>query len=227
MDHERSALAHLLWIAGGAALAFLSAYVFADLLALPRGWFLVPHVAFAGAFLAAYVRWSGTQLGALWRKHVALGVLGAVLIGSLLVFNVLSQPASPRVHGASLVADLLWLGLVYGAVDGLLLSVFPVIASWRASARLAWTRHGAGRLSAAALAIAASALMTTCYHAGYAEFRGPALGQAVLGNTIMTVGQLVTASPVAATGSHIAMHVAAVLHGPASTVQLPPHERPR
>jgi hypothetical protein len=45
----------------------------------------------------------------------------------------------------------------------------------------------------------------------------------VIGNTAMTLGFLITNNPLAAVFSHIAMHIAAVLHGSASVIQLPPH----
>ena len=39
----------------------------------------------------------------------------------------------------------------------------------------------------------------------------------------MTLGYLLTNNPLTAILSHIAMHIAGVLHGPASVMQLPPH----
>jgi hypothetical protein len=45
----------------------------------------------------------------------------------------------------------------------------------------------------------------------------------VIGNTATTLGYLLTNNPLAAIFSHIAMHIAGVLHGPASVIQLPPH----
>ena len=40
---------------------------------------------------------------------------------------------------------------------------------------------------------------------------------------LMSLGYLLTNNPATALFSHIAMHIAGVLHGPASVVQLPPH----
>jgi hypothetical protein len=65
--------------------------------------------------------------------------------------------------------------------------------------------------------------VTAAYHLGYAEFQGPALIQPLIGNTIMTMAYLLTASPVAALVAHIIMHTAAVIHGAETTFQLPPH----
>jgi hypothetical protein len=66
-------------------------------------------------------------------------------------------------------------------------------------------------------------LVTAAYHFGFPEYRGGGMVGPVIGNTTMTLGYLLTNNPLAAIFSHIAMHVAAVLHGPASVIQLPPH----
>ncbi len=219
----RTARSHFLWILGASGFGFTSAFVFGDLLAMPRGWFLVPHVALTTAFLAAYARWSGTDMRRLWTRRWVGGALVAALVGAFLVFTVLHQPASTRPQALGLWGDILWLGVVYGAADGLLLSVLPVIAAWRACKELGWTTGLVGRIGAALLGIAASAFVSGAYHLGYAEFRGPALSKAILGNSIMSTGQVVAFSPIAAVGSHVVMHVAAVLHGAETTVQLPPH----
>jgi hypothetical protein len=42
----------------------------------------------------------------------------------------------------------------------------------------------------------------------------------------MSLGYLLTNNPITAVFSHIAMHVAGVLHGPATVAQLPPHYLP-
>lgn len=220
---KRTASAHLAWIAAAAALGFGSALVFSEVLALPRGAFLVPHVALTAAFLAAYARWSGTDLRALWTRRLAAGAAATVVVGAFLAWNVLGQPASPRAHGLALWGQLAWLGLVYGLTDALLLSVMPVVAALRAGELLGWTARWPGRIASAALALAASVLVTATYHLGFAECRGAALRKPLVGNSVMTIAQLATASPVAAAGSHVVMHVAAVLHGPDTTVQLPPH----
>jgi hypothetical protein len=220
---DRNALSHLLWILAAGLLGFASAFLLGDQLALPRAWFLLPHVLLVTLFLIAYGRWSGTDLRRLWTRRLVWGVLAAVAVGAFLVLNVVGQPAGARPRGLALVADLVWLGLVYGAVDALLLSVMPVIATWRACKRLGWTTGWTGRLGTAVLALLATAFVTASYHAGYAEFRGPAVGKALIGNVVISASQLVSASPVAAVGSHVAMHMAAVFHGADTTIQLPPH----
>jgi hypothetical protein len=45
----------------------------------------------------------------------------------------------------------------------------------------------------------------------------------LLGNTIITLTFIISGNPIAAVISHTAMHIAAVIRGPETTLQLPPH----
>jgi hypothetical protein len=217
---------YLGWIVAAALLGFLLSAVFAGGLRLPRRIYLIPYVLFTSLFLYAYVRWSGLAVGELIRRNWVWGLVGAVLLTAFTVRNILSQPASPRAEGFSLGLDLLWSGVVYGLADALLLSVLPVLATWQAFSLLNWTASLPGKILVGAIAILASLLVTVSYHLGYPEYRGGGMLGPAIGNTAMTLGYLVTNNPLAAILSHIAMHIAAVLHGPASVVQLPPHYLP-
>jgi hypothetical protein len=110
---------------------------------------------------------------------------------------------------------------VYGVIDALLLSVLPVLAIYGAvgrgssSSTVRW-RFGVG-------ALLASLGITAAYHLGFDEFRGAAIVAPLIGNGIVTLSYLATGSPIAAMLSHVMMHGAAVLHGMATTAQLPPH----
>jgi hypothetical protein len=75
-----------------------------------------------------------------------------------------------------------------------------------------------------AIALVASLLVTAAYHLGYPEYRaqGAVMGPSI-GNGVMSIGYILTNNPIAAVFSHIAMHIAGVLQGPASVIQLPPH----
>jgi hypothetical protein len=218
--------AYLAWIAAAALLGFTMSAVFAGILRLPRSLYLIPYVVFTCAFLYAYVRWSGLAIGDLFRHHWIWGLVGAVLLTMFTVNNILSQPASPRSEGITLAFDILWSGVVYGLVDALLLSVLPVLAVWQAFTLLNWTASWQGKILVGVIAVFASLFVTVSYHLGYPEYRGGGLFGPAIGNTAMTLGYLVTNNPLAAVISHIAMHIAGVLHGPASVVQLPPHYLP-
>jgi hypothetical protein len=192
------------------------------MLAWSRRLFLVPYVATVCAIFAAYVISAGVDVRALVTRNLAWGLLAMLAVSVILVRNVLSQPATPRSEGGRLVFELGWYGIVYGAIDGLFLSVFPVVLVAKSFPTLASTP--VGMVAAGALALVASAAITSSYHFGYVEFRSLRMIRlAVFGNSVMTMGYLLSLNPLAAVGSHAIMHVAAVWHGSEGTAQLPPH----
>ncbi len=215
---------YLLWVGAAAVLGFAIAEIFAGLLHLPRSIYLIPYVGLVALFTYAFVRWSHISVLEVVRHNWIWGLLGAVLLGAFTVYNILSQPASARSEGLTLALELLWVGVVYGLVDALLLSVLPVLASWQAFSGLGWTSHWWGRIAASLVAIILSLVVTEAYHLGYPECRvaGGLVGPTI-GNAAMTIGYVLSGNPVAAMFSHIAMHIAGVLQGPASVLQLPPH----
>jgi hypothetical protein len=214
---------HLLWVVGAAVFGWAEAALFAGVLQLPRPLYLVPYVMLTSAFLVGYARWSGFD----WRKHLlhnwGWGLVGAAVVGWYVVQTILWQPRSPTPQGLDLVFNLLWLGFVYGAVDSLLLSVLPVAATWQACSLLGWSEHWPGRIVASLLALIASLGVIAAYHLGYPEFQGLAVLGPVFGVGIMSLAYILSRSPLAPVLSHIAMHLAAVLVGLQSAMQLPPH----
>jgi hypothetical protein len=213
----------LLWVLAAGMLGFVIAAVFAGQLHLARSLYLVVYVVFVSAFLYSYIRWSGINVAGWFRHHWLWGVIAAILAGAFVVVNVWSQPASPSPQGWELVFDLLWLGVVYGTADALLLSVLPVLATWQALSMLGWTKQWYGKVLVGIVAEAASMLVTALYHLGYPEFQGPQVVFPLIGNSVMSLAYLLTMNPLGAILSHIAMHIAAVLHGINTTFQLPPH----
>ena len=129
---EKGFAPNLGWALAAAVLGFAIAAIFAGLLRLPRNIFLVAYLVFAAPFLYSFVRWSNLDVRELLRHNWIWGLVAAVVVGAFVVRNVLSQPASPRSEGVSLVFEILWLGVVYGTLDALLLSVLPVLATWQA-----------------------------------------------------------------------------------------------
>jgi hypothetical protein len=189
-----------------------------------RPLFLIPYVGFVGAFLAVYF----------WRQPVSFkdfvghwpsALIGVAVAVFLLLRNIQGQPTSAVPEGAQLVVALLWIGLTYGVIDGMLLNVMPVLAVQRIwFAEMNPSRRE--RLTRGLLALAASILVTVAYHAGYREFHGPAMLSVIIGNAIITSAYLLTGSPLAAVATHVIMHTAALLHGMETTLQLPPHYGP-
>ena len=216
---------HSLWIAAAGLLGMIVAAVFAGALQLPRNVYLVFYFAIMGAFLYAYAHWSGADLKQEFARFWVWGVVGGAIAGYLVVQTMLWQPAprSPTPQGLTLVFDLLWLGLAYGAIDALLLSVLPIYATWRALALLGWTARWPGRIAAGALAVLASMLVIGLYHLGYPEFRSAYVLTIMVGVGIQSLFYLLTRSALAPLISHVAMHITAVLVGLQTFSQLPPH----
>jgi hypothetical protein len=215
--------AHVLWVLAGGALGLGVAAIFAGALHLPRALFVVPYAGLSVPFLYLYVRWSGVDVARGVRQHWGWGLVGAALAGAFVVKNVLGQPASAAPSGPALLGAILWLGLVYGTIDALLLSVLPLLGAWQTLSTVGWTHEWRGRAVSGLLAVLASLAVATVYHLGYPEFRSPGVVAPVIGNGVLSLASLLTMSPIAAVGGHIAMHIAAVLHGIDTTVQLPPH----
>lgn len=207
-------------MAAGVGLA--SSLIFSSVLRLPRGGFVACWTLAASAFLVWYVAAQRIDVRVQLQRRWLPGLVGGVLLGVLLSAQVFAQPASVRANGMTLVGELLGFGLVYGVVDAMMLTVVPVLSLY--GMRQASELQAAGaRYRWAVVALLGSALVAAAYHAGFAEFRGPQLRQPIIGNVLITLSYLLTGSPVAPIVSHVLMHVAAVLHGAATTSQLPPH----
>jgi len=205
----------VLWPLAAAGLAGAVSFVATDLMALSREMFLVPHVLVATALSAAFVHHEGIDVADALRRSPGRTAFVTTVAAVLMVGTVMLQPGASHAHGARLAFELFWDGAVYGLADGLLLTVLPITA-----VRLALP---AGRLGADALGLLASIGVFVVYHLGFAEFRGTAIGAPMVAGVVFGAAYLTSRNPLAPTLAHAAMHVAAVLHGPAGTAQLPPH----
>jgi hypothetical protein len=225
MTDRAFGMRHLLWIPAGAVVSFFAAYIFGDRLTLPVDFYYAIYFACVVGFFAVYAKRTQldlrTWVGRRWGWGIALG-LG---IGTVMAFAVVSRPATEPLTGGLLAWALLWRGVVYGAVDGLLLFAFPWVVVWRAFDAEAgsWRR----KLQAAAAAWVLTLGVTTLYHLGYADFRSRKVVQPNVGSAITAVATLVSANPVASPIAHVMLHVAAVVHSPYTDLFLPPHRENR
>ena len=208
------------WILLLAGSGFAMSFLGAGMARLTRDAMVLAYLVIVGALLLVYVRSTGVPLRETLFRRWRVGLLAGLALGALLTLNVLAQPGSPTPSGLHLVWNLLWLGVLYGIVDALLLNVLP---GWIVGSGPAHEVADRPLLRHASTALGASLLVTAAYHLGYHEFRGPALIQPLIGNALLTLGFLITQSPASAMVGHVIMHAAAVLHGMETTVQLPPH----
>lgn len=214
-------IARLKWLAWGVLVGFAVPYVFGDRMSLPLDLYYLVYFSAAGTFLAVYAKRTKLDLKAWFSRGLGWGVALGALFGAVMVRFVLTNPATETLGGAALAWAIFWRGLVYGAVDGLLLSVFPWVVTWRAFR--AEERPWGGKVACGLLAWAFILVMTAAYHAGYADFRSPKMAKPLVGNTLISIPTLLAGNPVGAPIAHAMMHVAAVVRCPETDVFLPPH----
>ncbi len=211
------------WLLGGLAGGFLVPFVFADQLNLPKDLYYLIYGASVLGFFVAWVRATAQPLMEMVRRHWQLAVLLGLLCGAILAFIVLQQDATTRQAGLALAGAVLWRGLFYGAIDGLFLSSFPILAVFAAfkGSRLAARRRG--KVAIGVLALVTSMLMTATYHLGYSDFRSAKLRSPLAGDVVWSTPTLLTLNPIGAPIAHITLHTTAVLHSYHTDLFLPPH----
>ncbi len=212
------------WIGAGLAIGFLVPFVFADRLSLPRDLYYAVYAVAVVGFLTAWARATDRPLGRMVRRRWRLAVvLGLAFAAVLALVALQAEGAGGRSGGATLLGALLWRGLGYGLVDGLLLSSFPILAVFASFEGTRVRGRRRGTLLVGALALLASLAMTAVYHAGYADFRSGKLKSPLMGDVMWSVPTLVTLNPIGAPIAHAGLHVTAVLHDSDSELFLPPH----
>jgi MFS family permease len=213
----------IIWILIASLLGFTIAAVFAGWLKLKRNVYLLFYIPLVAALLTAFVIANDLNIKEIIQHNWGWGLFGAVIVGALVVKNVLSQPSSERQKGVALLSDILWSGFAYGLIDALLLSVLPILAVKLAITNTTLLDSWSGKILFIVLGLIASFFATTVYHLGYPEFRGKKLIWANIGNGLLSLAYLLTLNPLAAILPHVAMHIVAMMHGPKTTIQVPPH----
>ena len=217
--------AHWAWLAGGYAVAFAVPYLLADVLVVNRDLFYGLYALAVIGLFAAWSRSTGYDLVAAVKRRWILAVaLGLAAAGVLALMVVRTEDATPRPDGAELAGAVLWRGVVYGATDGVLPSVFPILVVFAAFAGGRLDRRIAGKVVIGVVALVASLAMTAVYHAGYSDFRSSKVSKPLTGDVIWSMPTLVTLNPIGAPIAHVGLHTSAVLHSYETDTFLPPHE---
>ena len=215
---------HWEWLSAGIVLAFALPYVLTDLTTINRDLYYGIYAAAVFGFFALWLRERIDRPRALLTRHWKLGVVFGIVFACATIAIALTEKATAHPHGARFVAAIVWRGVVYGAADGVLLSVFPILAVFAAfSSRPLRERSKRAMAGIGALALAVSLLFTAVYHLGYADFRGEKLRKPLAGDVIWSAPTLATLSPVGAPLAHIGLHVGAVVHAYDTNTFLPPH----
>ena len=213
------------WVIVASILGFVISAIFAGRLRLSRHRFLIPYVSLVSIFPSSFIVQNKIDLTEILTENWAWGILAGGLVSIFLVKTVRNQPFSRQTRGADLIFDISWAGFVYGIIDALFLNVMPVVAVWVGASQFIWSANMVGKIGLGIVGLFASLLVTLAYRLGYPEFRNKSVGLVLVGNAIITLAFLLSSNPLGSLISHVAMHVAAVLQGPETTIQLPPHHQ--
>ena len=212
---------HLIWIAISALVGFGSSFIFGDLLTLPLDLYYLIYFGIIITFFCIYIRKTQLNPKEWFSRRLGWGVTFGLVSGVLMVKFILSMPATETSAGGYLIWLIFWRGLVYGAIDGLLLSSFPWVVTWRAFD--VEKKPLRKKITFGLLAWFFILIVTTAYHLGYSDFRSKKIIQPNIGNTIISVPTLVSGNPVGSPITHMIMHITAIIHCPETELFLPPH----
>lgn len=213
------------WLGFGFVVAFAVPFLLADRLGINRDLFYGLYALVVAGLFWSWSRSTGYDLAAaLRRRWLAAVLLGLAMAGILMVMVLRTEDATARPAGVELLGAVLWRGVVYGATDGFLLSVFPILVVFAAFAGTRLDRRFAGKVVIGVVALVASLVMTAVYHAGYSDFRSSKVRKPLAGDLVWSVPTLVTLNPVGSPIAHVGLHVSAVLHSYQTDTFLPPHE---
>jgi len=209
------------WLIAITVVAFAIPAVLSAGLQWPRPQYLVPYSVVMGGLALAYLYAAGFSFKELADNWIVGLVVGAAA-SAYIIYNLATYPRSAPPQGADLLLSLIWIGVVYGTIDALVLNVLPVVATRSLAldgvgqTRLKWVIRGV-------TALLVSLAITLIYHVGYAEFRSAAVVAPLVGNLVITATYVVTGSPLAPIVTHVVMHVASVWLGMETLPTLPPH----
>lgn len=211
---------HLRWFATGALAAFLVPFVFSSVLDLEHDLYLAIYFGFVAGLMTLYVRRTHIDVQALVSRNWRWGLVAGLLFGVPVVTNVFSEPETARPDGMYYAFELLWRGAGYGAIDAVLLTVFPCVVVYASLGGPlgTWRRRFVYFCASLVLVMA----ITASYHLGYDHYREDGVADPETGNVLMSMPMLLTANPLGSVASHSAMHVAAVAHEYEGETRLPP-----
>jgi hypothetical protein len=213
----------IIWILIASLTGFAVAAIFAGWLKLKRNVYLMFYIPLIAVLFVAFIILNKLDCREILLYNWAWGLIGALIAAGFVIKNVFSQPASESQKGFALLIDILWPGFIYGLTDALLLSVLPVLAVKLVLTDPVWANTWYGKIGFVGSGLLASFFATTVYHLGYPEFRGKKVIWPNIGNGVLSLAYLLTLNPLAAILPHIAMHIAAMIHGRETTGQVPPH----
>jgi hypothetical protein len=200
--------------------AFLIPFVFSSALDLSNDLYYAIYFAGVGAFWSSTCG-HGSGCRRTLRTSLALECSAGLAASVAVVFGVLNrEDSTPHPDGLYFLFTIGWRGLLYGTVDALLLSAFPVAVAYA----LLGSELGtvAKKAAFAGLGIVLVMIITATYHLGYEQFRDDGVAGPETGNIIISVPAIASTNPLGSVIAHASMHVAADTHAYETDVYLPP-----
>lgn len=207
-----------IWLVALAAAAFVVSWLAADRLNIKRTPYIGVLALVTAGVTVSYVAWLGVGIYDALTARWGWGLLAAALSSAFLVVGMTKLPVIRRLNGTRLAKALLWEGVVYGIAEGLLLSALPVFMTWQMIHSLGWAGVGGG-IARWTLPIVASVAVIVVHHLGYWEYRNRMLVPIAMGCGLLSLGYLLTGSPIGPMLGHVLGHGSSLLHGG----ELPPH----
>jgi hypothetical protein len=212
----------LRWFAAGAVLLFGVTFVGSGLLELQHDLYYLIYFTIAAGFMVAFTTSTRTD----WRGQLRPRLGWSVAIGAALavvgVRRVLGDASTPHPDGAYFVFELLWRGVVYGAVDSMVLFLFPAAIARMILDRGPEREHGLDRLRFGALFLLLSLVMTSAYHLGYPQYRSSEYRLPVIGSAFAAVPAAVTGNALGGLVWHVPFHVTGTVHAYETGSYIPP-----
>ena len=214
---------HWAWLAAGFPFAFSVPFLLADQLDLNRDLFYGLYALAVAGFVAAWAR--DTRLTSRdFTRQLALGRSCSEPPPRCCWRSSSFAPKTrPLAREASVSPPRSYGGVLYGVTDGVLLSVFPILAVFAAFAGTRLRQRIAGKVLIGTIAMVASIGITASYHLGYSDFRSEKVRKPIVGDVVWSAPTLLTLSPLGAPIAHAGLHVSAVLHSYETDTFLPPH----
>ena len=208
------------WLTLIAARGFLVSWLSTDIGGLRRTPYIGVLAGVTAVITGGYLRWSDAGV-IFWTANWGWGVLGALVTGAFLATQISRVAPTVRHRGRPRAGTGMWEGFVYGVAEGLLLSVLPALVIWQW-----WATEGRadgwGSVIGGLTALAASGFVIVVHHLGYRSYRSRRMIQPLVGCLVLSLGFLVTGSPIAAMGGHVLLHLAMLRRG----MEMPPESLP-
>lgn len=218
---KNTTMNQLVWILAAIVIGFLTPFIFGNNKYIPVDLYYLIYFATVSTLFVFYIKQTNFNYKKMFSLNLVIGIILGLIFAVIMAKNVFSRPETVKLTGEQFVWALFWRGLIYGAIDGLFLTTFPWIVTWRAFD--VGGRPLPEKIGFTLLTWVFTLIITTAYHGGYADFRSKKLIQPNIGNTIMSLPTFISGNPIAAPITHAGMHIAAVIHSPETDLFLPPH----